>query len=91
MAHREGLALGHSAHGTVSIPVSKSRMTDAEYFDCRVREIHMLPEVDTFEQYNVVGFHRELSAFGAGWKITQLEFKDGSYYNVGQPDQGAHN
>jgi hypothetical protein len=31
-----------------------------------------------------------LSPFGAGYKISQLHFSDESYYNVRQPDQGAH-
>jgi hypothetical protein len=62
-------------------------MTDAEYFDKRVRELHKLPHRDALPDYDVTSIVEEYR-FGA-WKITQVEFQDGSYYNVGQPDQGA--
>jgi hypothetical protein len=64
--------------------------TEAEYFDYIVRQIHMLPAEHTFPQYGITSFNRELSPFGAGYKISQLHFSDESYYNVRQPDQGAH-
>jgi hypothetical protein len=62
-------------------------LTEAEYFDKIVRQIHMLPHKDVLPDYGVTSIVEE-HRFGA-WKITQVEFKDGSYYNVGQPDQGA--
>lgn len=67
-------------------------MTDAEFFAEHVKQEHRVPDVknnsiayDFFHTEDLVISRR----FGA-WKITQVQFKDGSYYNVGQPDQGAH-
>jgi hypothetical protein len=66
-------------------------LTDAERFDILVRSIHRVPKLDDGKQwdaYNVTDIIME-RLFGA-WKITQVQFKDDTYYNVGQPDQGAH-
>lgn len=61
-------------------------MTQAEYFDRVVRDFHRLPGRDDLHKYGVEAIVEE-RRFGA-WKITQVQFTDGTYYNVGQPDQG---
>jgi hypothetical protein len=57
--------------------------SDAEYFDYIVRELHGFPELNAFKDYGVASYVRSLSPFGAGYKISQVIFKDGSVYNVG--------
>lgn len=64
----------------------------AEYFGNTVRYMGMLP--NPLEDKWLVTFFNITDLvisprFGA-WKITQVNFEDGSYYNVGQPDQGPH-
>lgn len=67
-------------------------MTDAEFFNVSVKRNGKLPRL--LEDKVAVKFYKVTDVvmtprFGA-WKITQVNFEDDSYYNVGQPDQGPH-
>lgn len=51
----------------------------------------MLPHSDWWIEAGVEAAVWEPHVFSqTKWKVTQLQFRDGSYYNVGQPDQGPH-
>lgn len=66
------------------------KMTDAEFFDDAVKYRGVFPELlrskKDVKQFNITDLVIT-PRFGA-WKITQVNFEDGSYYNVGRPDQG---
>ena len=64
-------------------------MTQAEYFDSIVRMQHRLPDKDSWHTVGAVAAIMEPHPFNKSmWRITQIQFEDNSYYNVGQPDQG---
>jgi hypothetical protein len=46
--------------------------------------------MEQFDRLNVDAVVCEKCPYGGGWPITQVQFKDNTWYNVGQPDQGPH-
>lgn len=66
-------------------------MTQAHEFDKKVKEIHRLPPESVWLDYGLEAAVFEPDVWNRrALKVTQLQFKDGSFYNVGQPEQGPH-